>query len=409
MAKLKNNAFTIIEMLVAMGLLVMLAGLSSAVFSLTVKSHRRATASIDVARGLRTLSDQLTADLSGLRTDAPLMIWFGIDSNDDDENGDVETNEYRYYSMLHFFADGEFQTLKQYDYDSDLDGTADSTEMITGNVARVFYGHANSVDLLNDTSETVDYDTDETRLLVRKTHILSADDSLLSVYGQIPSVTDDGDVLDYSEFADSFGVTTYTAAATDYLNENGLEFNTMTLQQWITALDYLDGGSPDNADAFVAECMADDSRPFVDLTDEETLHLLMAQGVSSFAVQWAYTSDDLVDSSDLPLDSPVFTGVRWWPSVDPDGDEDLSDSDFTEMNGGDSFGVYLTLSGGTHESDWHDMQECETVVKSGATSTSYSFSSGFYPKALKFTFTLYDSNGLYEEGKTFTHIVYIAN
>ena len=32
---------------------------------------------------------------------------------------------------------------------------------------------------------------------------------------------------------------------------------------------------------------------------------------------------------------------------------------------------------------------------------------GIYPKAFRFTFTLYDSKGILEEGKTFTHIVYL--
>ena len=30
-------------------------------------------------------------------------------------------------------------------------------------------------------------------------------------------------------------------------------------------------------------------------------------------------------------------------------------------------------------------------------------------RALKFTFTLYDSKGIFENGKTFTHIVYLNN
>ena len=32
-----------------------------------------------------------------------------------------------------------------------------------------------------------------------------------------------------------------------------------------------------------------------------------------------------------------------------------------------------------------------------------------WPKALKFTFTLYDSKGILKGGRTFTHIVYIGN
>jgi hypothetical protein len=31
-----------------------------------------------------------------------------------------------------------------------------------------------------------------------------------------------------------------------------------------------------------------------------------------------------------------------------------------------------------------------------------------WPKALKFTFTLYDSRGVFKEGQTFTHIVYLG-
>ncbi|GAG60925.1 unnamed protein product, partial [marine sediment metagenome] len=32
----------------------------------------------------------------------------------------------------------------------------------------------------------------------------------------------------------------------------------------------------------------------------------------------------------------------------------------------------------------------------------------YWPKALKFTFTLYDSKGILEKSRTFTHIVYLG-
>ena len=32
-----------------------------------------------------------------------------------------------------------------------------------------------------------------------------------------------------------------------------------------------------------------------------------------------------------------------------------------------------------------------------------------WPKAIKFTFTLYDSKGIIKGGRTFTHIVYLEN
>ena len=391
--KTKNNAFTIIELLVAMTLLVILVGLSSAVFSLTVKSQRSATASIEITRSLRVLTDQLNADFRGLRKDAPVMVWFDAVGNDDDGSTIIEPDEYVYYDMVHFFADGDFQTMKQYN-----DGTGNKT--VFGNIARIFYGHANSVDLIADTSALADFEA--YRTLARKTHILTADSGILSVYGQIPLITDSSGNLDYTEFVGSFGVSPVSLAALVDSDENRLELSTISLTEWINALNYLDAGNPDNADAFIAQCMDDDRRPFIDLIDGATLHLLMAQGVTSFTVQWAYTNDDLVTAAGVPAPS-LFAGVRWWPSVDPDGDGVTTDSDFAGMNSGNPFGVFFTLPNGTTNADWFAIGNCQTTISG----TSYFFSPAFYPEALKFTFTLHDSNGMYEDGKTFTHIVYL--
>jgi prepilin-type N-terminal cleavage/methylation domain-containing protein len=45
----------------------------------------------------------------------------------------------------------------------------------------------------------------------------------------------------------------------------------------------------------------------------------------------------------------------------------------------------------------------------GPTSWTPAVSQAYWPKALKFTFTLYDSKGIFDKGKTFTHIVYIGD
>ena len=392
-----NNAFTIVELVVAMGLLVMLVGLSSVVFSTTVKAHRKATATIEITRNLGVVTGQLNTDLRGLRTDAPLMFWF-----DSRLSGSTEKR----FDMMHFFADGDFQTTGQYDYDNNGDGTIDGSKTIVGNIARVFYGHANS-----DNSLAPDFDT--CHVLSRKSHILTADNSILSVYGEIPLITDFSGtlpVLDYSQFADSsigFGVTSLSG---NYLDENELEFNTITLTSWINALNYLDSisGLPDNADTFINQCMDDNSRPYIDLTDYDTLHLLMAQGVMDFSVQWAYTPQDLNGTSTGSSGVAFTAGVRWWPSVDPDGDGDISDSDFAGMMSvwglsDESFGVHFTLPNGTLNTtdSWFTIGNCGTG--------GVAFSSTFYPKALKFTFRLKDSNNIFSDGKTFTHIVYLDN
>jgi type II secretory pathway pseudopilin PulG len=368
-AKNKYNAFTIVELLVAMTLLVILLGLSGMVFNTTVAAHRAAGASIDVSRNLRAVTEQLSNDLRGLRKDAPLFIKFYSIGN-------------ARHDLVHFFADGDFQTTKQY-----FDGTSDVT--VYGNIARIYYGHANSVDIFNDPGLTPDYNTYQT--LARKTHILTADADIALGYGQIPLISNGG-LIDYTQFAANFSF------SNNFPNENELEFDTITLNQWLAALNFLNAGNPDNADAFVDHCMDDGTRPLIELSKAETLHLLMAQGVIEFQVQWAYTADDLVTATGLPVPG-LFTGVRWWPSADPAGDKSVA-SDFTAM-GGDYGGVYFNMPGGTTVDAWFPIEYCRT---GGVT-----FKSTFYPKALKFTLTLKDSNGVFSDGKTFTHIVYLDN
>jgi type II secretory pathway pseudopilin PulG len=373
----KNNAFTIVELLVAMGLLVMLLTLSGLVFSTTVEAHRKAGASIDISRNLRAVTDQLGTDLRGLRKDAPLFIWF----NAVDTNGDTVPDTH--YDAIHFFADGDFQTMRQYS-----DGTANKT--VYGNIARVYYGHAN----IPAAPPAANYQT--SGLLSRKSHILTSDSDILNAYGEIPLISNwptTPNVINYAVFAANFG-----GAA-----ENQLEFNTITLTNWINALNYIDSSLPaftDNADSFIDRCMDDDSRPFIDLADYQTLHLLLSQGVLRMQIQWAYEPTDLM--------SPVAgfnSGIRWWPDADPDGNRNFTDSDFDVMKPGiapKQFGVHFELPGGSTVADWFPVGGC-------GVSPGVAFKPTFYPRALKFTFVLKDSNGLFVGGKTFTHIVYLDN
>lgn len=369
MTKYKINAFTIVELLVAMALLVMLLGLSSAVFSYSVRAHRTAGSTVEIARSLRVVTDQLNADFQGLRKEAPVFI--GFNRIDTDADGTADSN----FDMIHFFADGDFQTTKQYN-----GGT------VYGNIARVFYGHANG-------STGTNYTT--LQLLARKSHILSADAGLLTMYGEIPAITDTSGIIDYTRFEDNlvgFGRSTFPGNT--YPDENQLEFNTITLTHWLNALNYLDGAVPNNANFFITNCLTDAARPRIDLNQIATLHLLLSQGVMEMRIQWAYTPSDLNGAV-----SGFSSGVRWWPSLDPNGDKNEADSDYSAM--GTQFGAYFNLPNGEMIANWYPIQSCRTGV--------IYFQSTFYPKALKFTFTLRDSRGLFPDGKTFTHIVYLDN
>lgn len=395
--KATRQGFTIVELLVAMSLLVMLLGLSGMVFNTTVAAHRAAGATIDVSRSLRAITEQLNADLRGLRKDAPVFIVFN--ALDTDGDGVLE-----HYDAIHFFADGDFQTTRQYGYDNTGDGAADGIKTIYGNMARIYYGHANSIDLVANPTATSDFDA--YNILSRKSHILTADSDIYSFYGEIPLVTDTGGLIDYTEFANTFGLTPAPLASLQASDENELEFNTISLTHWMNALNYLNSGNPDNADAFIYGCMDDSRRPFVDITKIDTLHLLLSQGLAEMKVQWAYTADDLAVPG-------LFTGVRWWPSVDPlgDGNDPVAgtdvDSDFITMTR-NQLGAYFQLPGGANvdldgngTNDWLAVQNCWTL--------GVPFKNTFYPKALKFTLVLRDSNGVFADGKTFTHIVYIDN
>jgi len=128
-------------------------------------------------------------------------------------------------------------------------------------------------------------------------------------------------------------------------------------------------------------------RPLVDMDDPNTFHQLMCEGVGSFAIQWAYW-----DSGDERF--------YWFPSDDPDGDPSTSDSHFP-LNGEYKFGVYFNVLGSIDDNDWY--------------SIGYFAGDDFcsYPKAIKFTFRLYDSKGIIKKdgraGRTFTHIVYLGD
>lgn len=388
-ARKNNNAFTIVELLVAMSLLVIMLGLSGMVFNTTVDAHRTAGASIDVTRNLRAVTDQLNADFQGLRKDAPVFIAF----NWIDTDGDLVPDSH--FDTIHFFADGDFQTTRQYGYDNTGDSTPDGVKTIHGNISRIYYGHSNS-------PGNIDYIVNS--VLARKSHILTADAQIFRVYGEIPAVTDGG-VIDYTPFDVSFGILPLPDS-TSY--ENQLEFNTITLTNWIAALNLLEvvGVSLEhvNANHFIDVCMTDAFRPQVDLNDIDTLHLLLSQGVLEMQIQWAYEPTDLTGRV-----AGFDAGVRWWPSADPDGDGIFTDSDFATM-GFNQFGVDFELPEGSSYVNWFDVvsadiaKRCKTDNGAG---TGVSFKDVFYPKALKFTFVLRDSNGIFTDGKTFTHIVTI--
>ena len=135
-----KKGFTITELLVAVGLLAVVLAACGIIFNYSIDSHRTAGATAEIMRNLRVITDQLNADFAGLRKDAPLVIEFST------QNG-VSADS------IVFFSTGDFQT------------SSDNT--VRGNVARIYYGQAESPDPLSDDIRN--------KIIARKQVILAPD------------------------------------------------------------------------------------------------------------------------------------------------------------------------------------------------------------------------------------------
>jgi hypothetical protein len=114
-------------------------------------------------------------------------------------------------------------------------------------------------------------------------------------------------------------------------------------------------------------------------------------------------------------------GQRWIPEVNPDGDESLSDTDFFLDPSNTSRLDQINVPGVLYPFRVIPSIPPESygLVKLGGAFNGNSYqgllnenSFNLIPglgKALKFTFTLYDSKGIIKDGRTFTHIVYLDN
>ena len=374
-----RRGFTIVELLVAIGILVALLTASGVIFSMAVDAQRAASATGEITEKLQAIREQLDSDFGGLLKDEALAIWFEV--NPVDEEGDGVIDRYERFDQILCFATGDFQTVRQYN-----DGAVVDT--VWGDTARVYYGHADKIDYTNRTAadKALVQRYPEFKTLARREHVLTSNAGL-AVFP---------DITDATTFANTFIP----------INNDLYEYDTIgNMSLWANVLDYIDGvGEPVNSERVLETCFNNDNvdggRAGIDLKEPLTLHMLMCQGVGSFKIQWSYN----------------LNGQVWWfPSSDPDGDDNEIDSDFgSSAMDKDGFGVYFEMPGGINvdmdgdvNNDWYSVyydDDGDGLLNDVKTAIA-SFPPNFYPEALKFTFTLYDSNGIFKEGKTFTHIV----
>ena len=366
-----KKAFTLIELVTAVALLALVLMFSGIIFKVSIESYRTASANVEIMQKLRVITEQLNTDFRGLQKDAPLMIWFQQDS------GNVNQR----YDQIMFFTVGDFQSTQL--YSGSPAEPAPSGASVKGNTARIYYGQA----MVNSTTsgfvapwnQWYENAADKmlnvrARTLARRQHILTADPTLF-VFPDIAN----------------FGVN-FSAG-----NNDKFEHDRISLAQWKAIASEPNTVGNNN---IVDTCFG--NRPKIDVQNPVPLglHMLMCQGVGSISVQWEY---------------PYNIEYRWWPSSDPDGNPGTRDSDFDPNAMGaitvnQQFGMYFNMPDGirydlTLNRQWFRPEHARTQAQPG----SQIFAPSFYPRALKFTFTLYDSKNIIKGGRPFTHIVYLEN
>jgi len=344
-----KKAFTLIELVVTIAILTMVISFTSVIFNVSIDAHRTSAASAEIMQKFRAITDQLNRDFRSLQKDAPLLIWFQKD------NSLIAPNR---FDQIMFFAAGDFQSTQLYDFINGTPNPVAGTSPLVGNIARIHYGQAQCKDPRDGFSRCKPEDLPkEMRILARRRHILTADTRLVPW-------------PDFSDFVTSFqGLT-----PEDKLKNEVYEHDRLSLAQWKT-IPIDDYGT--------VLLMFPDFPPWVDKGDPNTFHKLMCEGIGSFAIQWAYP---------YPVSAP--SEFRWYPET----------QHFALMGGSDKFGVCFNIPDPTSTGvlpPWYFIQN--TLYESGT------FDSDFYPRALKFTFTLYDSKGIIKNGREFTHIVYLDN
>jgi prepilin-type N-terminal cleavage/methylation domain-containing protein len=354
-----RKAFTIVELLVAMGLFGMLLAASGVIFATAVNAHRTAEATAEISQKLAAITDQLNADFRGLRKEGEILaVWVARPVDDEGNTAPYNPPDiagYKRFDRIMFFADGDFQTYQEQRVNDGM-GNPDF-QILTGNVARICYMLARDA-----SGDQAELQKPPERILSRTQHIFTAEDML-----------DENDQLSYFPLPVSFN------DPCEFADKNfTYEYDTTTLQEWknIDPCDKVDMLSVIGA-VTVAPSTVDYGGTTVSASDPTTIHMFLCQGVGQFSVQGWY---------DLQQ--------RWIPYLEWDEDGRVVGTDFF-----------------VDDDDPGMLDPCKVPGVLYSPPLSYNEAEfNFIPglgRAFKFTFTLYDSKGVFPDGKTFTHIVYL--
>jgi prepilin-type N-terminal cleavage/methylation domain-containing protein len=354
-----KKGFTLIELLVAIAILTMVLSIAGVIFKVSIDSQRIAIANAEIMQKLRAITDQLNSDFKGLRKDGEIFIVWAADrkklsaplANPNDPNAFERSDR------IMFFADGDFQSYN-------------ASPIVRSDLARVCWTLAKK-----GTLRPQDLPPHK-RILARTQHNLTADPNLLNFFD--PNAFSNQQWYDWN---------------------NLYEYDKIFLEGWKNIplqnkIDILSVIGDVTIPGTVTSSVPDSFRGAnVDINNPNSIHKLLCQGVGEFKVQSWYDAQR-----------------RWIPEVNPNGDGSLQDdSDFILTSSGDLdpcdvpvlWYPYWTVGIGNSRNNinfpgWLIDEEHFNIIPG-------------LGRALKFTFTLYDSKGIIKNGRTFTHIVYLGN
>jgi prepilin-type N-terminal cleavage/methylation domain-containing protein len=337
------TGFTLIELLVAIGILAVVLSFASVIFKVSIGAHRTAIAYAEIMQKLRAITDQLNADFNGLRKDGEIFVVWVAKPLTNADYKDNDLDGYERFDRIMFFADGDFQSYK--------------TPVVRGNVARICYMIAKKGSVSAEAQDRTK------RVLARNLHILTNDPSL-------------NDFPDFDNFSD----------AQWYDWNNRYEYDKISLDGWKN----LSWENKKDMLTATTDIQVDDSSVNmavrgvkVDPVDANSVHMLLCEGVGEFKIQGWYEAQQ-----------------QWIPEVDPDGNGDLSDTHFYLNEPNSVPGVLYPAPYGTvHINNIN-------YSRNQLDETYFNIIPGL-GRVLKFTFTLFDSRGIVENGMTFTHTVYL--
>ncbi len=345
---MRRKAFTLVELMVAMGLLVIIMAMAGVIFKTALKAHRLAVANADVLDKFRLISQQLDRDFRGLRKEGEIFVAWIWDEDDPDQRQD----------RIGFWSIGDFRSF------------GDDVEVPKGRLARISYS-------LNPDS----------RVLARSQHIYRHGSPHWLETARGTTVAE-AKVADWSAWQ----------------NEPSGQHDPNTIQDWLliereAKLRALWGIYDVN---IVAKNVEEDEKPLdhgygtqADPTQPNRLHSVLCEAVGQFRIEWWQEDADNpgeydwqgrefpgYDKSSLDEDEMIWAApVRWlwYPYRDLDRDDE----------------VYQGEHHLYYDDDFADAnlvpEQFDQIPGLG--------------RALRFTVTLYDDRGLLEEGREFTHIV----